>query len=183
MRKYGIEAKYWLKVENKILGTMPLQILSYRKNMPEGIFRVQYCAIEFSHYPQSDILNVGQMLSTADIAVRRELEHLGYNETGLKFIHLNVELKENEAKKVLGYMEKFTTVKIFCPPTESFQKIQDLTKRAAISMGDENYLCEGNMMIRRGENICYHTWFTKFTIEGLKDFYKNLDILLKSLKD
>ncbi|MDQ1279867.1 MAG: hypothetical protein QG670_1129 [Thermoproteota archaeon] len=181
MRQYGIEAKYWLKVKNEILATMPPQILSYRKNMPEGIFRVQYCAIEFSHNPQSDISNVGQMLSTADMAVRRELALLGYNETGLKHIHFNVELTENEAEKVLGYMKKFTTVKIFFPPTESFQKIRDLNERTAISMGNDNYPRADNMMIRRGENICFHTWFTKFTIEGLEDFYKNLDTLLKSL--
>ena len=180
MRQYGIEAKYWLKVENEILETMPLQILSYRKNMPEGIFRVQYRAIEFSHNPQNDISNVGQMLSTADMVVQRELAHLGYNETGLKHIHFNVELTENEAKIVLEGMEEFTTVKIFFPPTKAFQKIRDLNERAAISMGDDNYSLEDNM-IRRGENICYHTCFTKFTIEGLKDFYKNLDILLKSL--
>jgi hypothetical protein len=183
MRQYGVEAKYWLKVQNEILETMPPQILSYRKNTPEGIFRVQYRAIEFSHNPQSDISNIGQMLSTADMVVRRELAHLGYDETGLKHIHFNVELTENEAKKVLGYMEKFTTVKIFFPPTEAFQKIRDLNERAAISMGDDKYSREDNMMIRRGENICYHTWFTKFTIEGLKDFYNNLDILLKSLKN
>ena len=123
------------------------------------------------------------MLSAADMVVRRELAYLGYDETGLKHIHFNVELTENEAKKVLGDMEKFTTVNIFFPPTEAFQKIRDLNERAALSMGDDNYSREDNMMIRRGENICYHTWFTKFTIEGLKDFYNNLDILLKSMKN
>jgi hypothetical protein len=183
MRHYGIEAKYWLKVGNELLETMPLQILSYRKNMPEGTFRVQYSVIEFSHNPQDDISKIGQMLSTADTIVRRELAQLGYNETGLKHIHLNVELTKNEAKRVLGYLEKFKTVKIFSPQTDSFQKILDLNEQAAISMGDDSCSCEGNMMIRRGESICYHTCFTKFTIEGLKDFYKKLDIILKSFKD
>jgi len=182
MRRYGIEAKYWLKVDDKVLETMPSDLFMYEKSTSGGMFNVQYHAIEFSHDPLDDISQIVDMLHSADTAVRRELKQLGYNEAGLDHIHFNIELTAEEARKVLGYMEKFTTVKIFSPQTEPFQKIEDLSKQAAMEMGDENYSPDG-IIIRRGEAVCYHTGFGKITAEGLRDFYTNVDAFLKDLND
>ena len=180
MRRYGIEAKYWLKIDDKVVETMPSCLFMYEKSMPEGTFNVQYHLIEFSHKPLDNISQIVDMLHSADVVVRRELKQLGYNETGLDHIHFNIELTAEEARKVLGYMEKFRTIKIFFPKTEPFQKIEDLRKQAAMEMGNENYLSDG-FIIRRGEFICYHTWFKKIAADCLKNFYMNVDIFFKKL--
>jgi hypothetical protein len=180
VRRFGIEAKYWLKVDGELLNAMPPPIFGYRKLIAEGLFHVQYHAIELSLKPASEISRIGEILHMTDSVVRRELMALGYSETGLDHVHFNIELTAEEAKVILGHMSNFVSVKIFLPATASFQKIEDLSKRAAIAMGDKKYSPDG-IIIRRGENICYHTWFKNITAEGLKCFYTSVDLFLKSL--
>ncbi len=115
-----------------------------------------------------------------DSVVRRELMALGYSETGLDHIHFNIELAGTESKEILGHMLNFTSVKIFLPTPSSFQKIENLSKRAAITMGDKNYSPDG-IIIRREENICYHACFKNITAEGLTCLYTSVDLFLKSI--
>lgn len=169
-----------MKVHGELLKAMPQSIFGYRKVIPEGLFHVQYRMIELSLEPLSDISRIRETLHATDLAVRRELTALGYTETALDHIHFNIELTAEEAREVLAYMANFVTVRIFLPKTASFREIEDLSKQAAVAMGDKNYSPEG-MIIRRGESICYHTWFKKITPKGLKDFYTTVDAFLRSL--